>query len=44
LTQKFPSAIPLPDTILPLFNTYVEKQQQQLNTINMGVVQALSLN
>jgi murein DD-endopeptidase MepM/ murein hydrolase activator NlpD len=43
LSQKFPSAIPLPDTVMPLFNAYVEKQQQQLNTINMGVVDALSL-
>ena len=44
LNQKFPSAIPLADTIMPLFNSYVQKQQQQLNTINMGVVEALSLN
>jgi murein DD-endopeptidase MepM/ murein hydrolase activator NlpD len=44
LSQKFPSAVPLPDTVMPLFNTYVEKQRQQLNTINMGVVDDASLS
>jgi Membrane proteins related to metalloendopeptidases len=44
LAQKFPSAIPLPEAVMPAFKEYVEKQQDQLNTINMGVVEALSLN
>jgi hypothetical protein len=44
LQQTFPPSIPLPDTEMPRFADYVIKQQQQLNTVNMGVVQTLSMN
>jgi murein DD-endopeptidase MepM/ murein hydrolase activator NlpD len=44
LQQTFPPSIPLPDAEMPRFADYVIKQQQQLNTVNMGVVQTLSMN
>jgi murein DD-endopeptidase MepM/ murein hydrolase activator NlpD len=44
LQQTFPPSIPLPGTEMPRFADYVIKQQQQLNTVNMGVVQTLSMN
>ncbi|WP_207511390.1 M23 family metallopeptidase [Longitalea luteola] len=44
LQQTFPPSVPLPDSVMPRFNEYVLKQQQQLNTVNMGVVQNLSMN
>lgn len=44
LQQKFPPSVPLPDSVMSRFNDYVLKQQQQLNTVNMGVVQNLSMN
>jgi murein DD-endopeptidase MepM/ murein hydrolase activator NlpD len=44
LQQTFPPSIPLPDKEMPRFADYVIKQQQQLNTVNMGVVQTLSMN
>jgi murein DD-endopeptidase MepM/ murein hydrolase activator NlpD len=43
LQQTFPS-VPLPDSVMTRFTDYVLKQQQQLNTVNMGVVQTLSMN
>ena len=43
LQQTFPS-VPLPDSVMTRFADYVLKQQQQLNTVNMGVVQTLSMN
>jgi murein DD-endopeptidase MepM/ murein hydrolase activator NlpD len=44
LQQTFPPSVPLPESVMPLFANYVLKQQQQLNTVNMGVVQTLSMN
>jgi murein DD-endopeptidase MepM/ murein hydrolase activator NlpD len=44
LQQTFPPSVPLPDSVMPKFADYVLKQQQQLNTVNMGVVQTLSMN
>jgi murein DD-endopeptidase MepM/ murein hydrolase activator NlpD len=44
LQQTFPPSVPLPDSVMPRFADYVIKQQQQLNTVNMGVVQTLSMN
>lgn len=44
LQQTFPPSIPLPIAEMPRFADYVIKQQQQLNTVNMGVVQTLSMN
>ncbi|WP_205508279.1 M23 family metallopeptidase [Longitalea arenae] len=44
LQQTFPPSVPLPDSVMSRFNEYVSKQQQQLNTVNMGVVQNLSMN
>lgn len=44
LQQTFPPSVPLPDSVMPRFADYVLKQQQQLNTVNMGVVQTLSMN
>ncbi len=44
LQQTFPPSIPLPSAEIPRFADYVIKQQQQLNTVNMGVVQTLSMN
>jgi murein DD-endopeptidase MepM/ murein hydrolase activator NlpD len=44
LQQTFPPSVPLPDSVMTRFNDYVIKQQQQLNTVNMGVVQTLSMN
>ncbi|HEX6426726.1 MAG TPA: peptidoglycan DD-metalloendopeptidase family protein [Niastella sp.] len=44
LQQTFPPSVPLPESVMPLFADYVRKQQQQLNTVNMGVVQTLSMN
>jgi len=44
LQQTFPPSVPLPDSIMTSFADYVLKQQQQLNTVNMGVVQTLSMN
>jgi murein DD-endopeptidase MepM/ murein hydrolase activator NlpD len=43
LQLTFPS-VPLPDSVMTRFADYVIKQQQQLNTVNMGVVQTLSMN
>jgi murein DD-endopeptidase MepM/ murein hydrolase activator NlpD len=43
LQLTFPS-VPLPDSVMTRFADYVLKQQQQLNTVNMGVVQTLSMN
>jgi murein DD-endopeptidase MepM/ murein hydrolase activator NlpD len=44
LQQTFPPSVPLPDSVMTRFADYVLKQQQQLNTVNMGVVQTLSMN
>ncbi|THU41760.1 M23 family peptidase [Niastella caeni] len=44
LQQTFPPSVPLPDSVMLRFADYVLKQQQQLNTVNMGVVQTLSMN
>jgi murein DD-endopeptidase MepM/ murein hydrolase activator NlpD len=44
LQQTFPSSVPLPDSVMTQFAEYVIKQEQQLNTVNMGVVQSLSMN
>jgi len=44
LQQKFPPSVPLSETAMPLFTEYVKKQQEQLNTVNMGVVQTVSMN
>jgi len=44
LQQTFPPSVPLPDSVMQRFGDYVIKQQQQLNTVNMGVVQTLSMN
>lgn len=44
LQQTFPPSVPLPDSVMTQFAAYVLKQQQQLNTVNMGVVQTLSMN
>jgi murein DD-endopeptidase MepM/ murein hydrolase activator NlpD len=44
LQQTFPPSVPLPDSVMTRFADYVIKQQQQLNTVNMGVVQTLSMN
>lgn len=44
LQQTFPPSVPLPDSVMTRFTDYVHKQQQQLNTVNMGVVQTLSMN
>jgi murein DD-endopeptidase MepM/ murein hydrolase activator NlpD len=44
LQQTFPPSVPLPESVMPRFADYVLKQQQQLNTVNMGVVQTLSMN
>jgi murein DD-endopeptidase MepM/ murein hydrolase activator NlpD len=44
LQQVFPPSVPLPDSVMTHFADYVLKQQQQLNTVNMGVVQTLSMN
>ncbi|OQP68045.1 M23 family metallopeptidase [Niastella populi] len=44
LQQTFPPSVPLPDSVMTRFSGYVLKQQQQLNTVNMGVVQTLSMN
>lgn len=44
LQQTFPPSVPLPESVMPRFADYVIKQQQQLNTVNMGVVQTLSMN
>lgn len=44
LQQTFPPSAPLPDSVMTQFAAYVLKQQQQLNTVNMGVVQTLSMN
>jgi murein DD-endopeptidase MepM/ murein hydrolase activator NlpD len=43
LQQKFPPSVPLSETAMPLFTEYVKKQQEQLNTVNMGVVQTVSM-
>jgi murein DD-endopeptidase MepM/ murein hydrolase activator NlpD len=44
LQQTFPPSVPLPDSVMTRFADYVIKQQEQLNTVNMGVVQTLSMN
>jgi hypothetical protein len=44
LQQSFPPSIPLPDSVMTRFGEYVVKQQQQLNTVNIGAVQTLSMN
>lgn len=44
LQQTFPPSIPLPDSVMTRFSDYVLKQQQQLNTVNIGAVQTLSMN
>ncbi|MFL5748002.1 MAG: peptidoglycan DD-metalloendopeptidase family protein [Niastella sp.] len=44
LQQSFPPSIPLPDSVMTRFSDYVLKQQQQLNTVNIGAVQTLSMN
>lgn len=44
LQQTFPPSVPLPDSVMTRFSDYVIKQQEQLNTVNMGVVQNLSMN
>ena len=44
LQQKFPPSVPLSEGAMPLFTEYVKKQQEQLNTVNMGVVQTVSMN
>jgi murein DD-endopeptidase MepM/ murein hydrolase activator NlpD len=44
LQQTFPPSIPLPDSVMTRFGDYVLKQQQQLNTVNIGAVQTLSMN
>ena len=44
LQQTFPPSVPLPDSVLTRFGEYVLKQQQQLNTVNIGAVQTLSMN
>lgn len=44
LQQTFPPSVPLPDSVMTRFADYVIKQQGQLNTVNMGVVQTLSMN
>jgi murein DD-endopeptidase MepM/ murein hydrolase activator NlpD len=44
LQQSFPPSIPLPDSVMTQFGEYVLKQQQQLNTVNVGAVQTLSMN
>jgi murein DD-endopeptidase MepM/ murein hydrolase activator NlpD len=44
LQQTFPPMVPLPDSVMTRFAGYVIKQQEQLNTVNMGVVQNLSMN
>jgi murein DD-endopeptidase MepM/ murein hydrolase activator NlpD len=44
LQQTFPPTIPLPDSVMTRFGEYVLKQQQQLNTVNVGAVQTLSMN
>lgn len=44
LQQTFPPSVPLPDSVMTRFADYVIKQQEQLNTVNMGVVQNLSMN
>jgi murein DD-endopeptidase MepM/ murein hydrolase activator NlpD len=43
LQQKFPPSVPLSDAVMPLFAQYVQKQQEQLNTLNMGVVETISM-
>jgi len=44
LQQTFPPSVPLPDSVMTRFGDYVLKQQQQLNTVNVGAVQTLSMN
>jgi murein DD-endopeptidase MepM/ murein hydrolase activator NlpD len=44
LQQTFPPSVPLPDSVMTRFAEYVLKQQQQLNTVNIGAVQTLSMN
>jgi len=44
LQQTFPPLLPLPDSVMTRFADYVIKQQQQLNTVNVGAVQTLSMN
>jgi murein DD-endopeptidase MepM/ murein hydrolase activator NlpD len=44
LQQTFPPSVPLPDSVMTHFAGYVIKQQEQLNAVNMGVVQNLSMN
>lgn len=44
LQQKFPPSVPLSEAVMPMFTRYVQNQQQQLNTVNMGVVQTVSMN
>ncbi|MBO9199903.1 MULTISPECIES: M23 family metallopeptidase [Niastella] len=44
LQQTFPPSVPLPDSVMTRFGEYVLKQQQQLNTVNVGAVQSLSMN
>jgi murein DD-endopeptidase MepM/ murein hydrolase activator NlpD len=44
LQQTFPPSVPLPDSVMTRFGEYVLKQQNQLNTVNVGAVQTLSMN